>query len=380
MFFHRQELQYNATPTHPDTVYALKLQEVLGGQYGEITVAMQYSFQAWNAHLPGKYRDLIFGIGAEEFGHVEMLATMIAQLLEKTPLGITDDTVQSDPVIAAVVGGTDIQQAIVAGAGARPVDSMDNPWSGAYITASGNLLADFTANANTELQGRLQVARLYHMTDDHGVRDMLSFLLARDTIHQNQWTAAAMEFQSESPKKMPVPSNFPQSKEHTDVSYQYLNFSDGAAASEGSWAAGPTPDGKREFTYLDDPSNSAPMPSPTHQDSRSCGTADLPNIMEKAARGPPEQVEEGMKRGWALIMPSVATHTIAIGPHEKQSSRMTASQTTEIQERRNLTQEQANEPADTDPTPKKGTKTEKETLVREWEKESFPASDPPANY
>src|SRR5690606_2572865 len=95
MFFHKQELQYNATPDHPDAVYARKLQEVLGGQYGEITVAMQYSFQAWNAHLPGKYRDLIFGIGAEEFGHVEMLATMIAQLLEKTPLGITEDAVQS---------------------------------------------------------------------------------------------------------------------------------------------------------------------------------------------------------------------------------------------------------------------------------------------
>ena len=42
MFFHRQELQYTATPDKPDAVYARKLQEVLGGQYGEITVAMQY--------------------------------------------------------------------------------------------------------------------------------------------------------------------------------------------------------------------------------------------------------------------------------------------------------------------------------------------------
>lgn len=283
MFFHKQELQYNATPENPDAVYARKLQEVLGGQYGEITVAMQYSFQAWNAHLPGKYRDLIFGIGAEEFGHVEMLATMIAQLLEKTPLGITEDTVQSDPVIAAVVGGTDVQQAIVAGAGARPVDSMGNPWSGSYITASGNLLADFTANANAEMQGRLQVARLYHMTDDHGVRDMLSFLLARDTMHQNQWTAAAMELQAEGMEKMPVPSNFPQSKEHTEVSYQYLNFSDGAAAADGSWASGPTPDGKGEFSYLDGPSTSAPMPAPTRPDSRFFGTTEIPNIVEKTA-------------------------------------------------------------------------------------------------
>src|SRR3712207_9181560 len=77
---------------------------------------MQYSFQAWNAHIPGKYRDMLFGIGAEEFGHVEMLATMVAQLLEKAPLGITDDAVQSDPTVAAVIGGTDVQAALVGGA------------------------------------------------------------------------------------------------------------------------------------------------------------------------------------------------------------------------------------------------------------------------
>ncbi|WP_104102204.1 manganese catalase family protein [Arthrobacter sp. 08Y14] len=283
MFFHKQELQFKSTPDQPDAVYARKLQEVLGGQYGEITVALQYEFQAWNTHIPGKYRDLLFGIGAEEMGHVEMLAVMIAQLLEKAPLGITEDAVQNDPTVAAVVGGMDVQHAIVAGAGARPVDSNGNPWQGSYITASGNLLADFTANANAEMQGRLAVARLYHMTDDHGVRDLLSFLLARDTMHQNQWTTAALELQASGMEQLPVPSNFPLNKEYREVSYQYLNFSDGKAASEGSWASGPTPDGHGEFTYHDGPTTSAPMPPPTRVDARYYGTTDLPNIVEKTA-------------------------------------------------------------------------------------------------
>lgn len=93
----------------------------------------------------------------------------------------------------------------MAGAGVRPVDSNGNPWQGSYVTASGNLLADFWANANAEMQGRLQVARLYHMTDDHGIRDMLSFLLARDTMHQNQWVAAASDLQEEGAENFPVP-------------------------------------------------------------------------------------------------------------------------------------------------------------------------------
>ncbi|MBT9607289.1 manganese catalase family protein [Microbacterium sp.] len=283
MYFHRQELQHAATPEKPDAVYARKLQEVLGGQYGEISVAMQYQFQAWNMHMPGKYRDLVFGIGAEEMGHVEMLAVMIAQLLEKSPLGITEEAVQDDPTVAAVIGGTDIQHGIVAGAGARPVDSNGNPWQGSFITASGNLLADFTANANAEMQGRVQVARLYHQTDDHGVKDLLAFLLARDTMHQNQWIAAAAELQEEGYEALPVPSNFPLEKEDRDVSYQYINFSDGAAAGEGRWASGPTPDGKGEFTYLATPEPGVPMPPPTHPDVRFYGTTELPNTVEKLA-------------------------------------------------------------------------------------------------
>ncbi|MCO7272046.1 MULTISPECIES: manganese catalase family protein [Cellulosimicrobium] len=282
MFFHRQELQHQATPDRPDAVYARKLQEVLGGQYGEITVAMQYGFQSWNSHLPGKYRDLLYGIGAEEFGHVEMLATMIAQLLEKAPVGLVEGAVQDDPTVAAIVGGTDPQQAIVAGAGARPVDSNGNPWSAGYVTASGNLLADFTANANAEMQGRLQVARLYHMTDDAGVKDLLAFLLARDTMHQNQWLAAAQELRDEGVEELPVPSTFPLSKEDRDVAYQYINFSDGEHASEGRWASGPTPDGKGEFTYVAEPPAGVPMPPPTTPDERFHGTTRTPSTLDKA--------------------------------------------------------------------------------------------------
>jgi Mn-containing catalase len=282
MFFHRQELQFKSKPNKPDAAYARKLQEVLGGQYGEITVAMQYGFQAWNTHIPGKWRDLLFGIGSEEFGHVEMLAIMIAQLLEKAPATETEAAVNSDPVMAAVIGQTDVQHAIVAGAGARAVDSNGNPWQGSYITASGNLLADFQANANAEMQGRLQVARLYHMTDDHGVKDLLSFLLARDTMHQNQWIAAAAELRAEGLEDLPVPSNFPINKEARDYSYQYLNFSDGAAAAEGSWTSGPTPDGKGTFSYHDGPTSSAPMPPPTVPDPRLYGTTPTPNLVEKA--------------------------------------------------------------------------------------------------
>jgi hypothetical protein len=54
-----------------------------------------------------------------------------------------------DPVMAAVIGGMDPQQAIVGGGGAMPNDSQGVPWNGRHIIASGNLLADFRAQCRS---------------------------------------------------------------------------------------------------------------------------------------------------------------------------------------------------------------------------------------
>jgi hypothetical protein len=128
---------------------------------------MRYLFQGWNCRMPGKYKDLIMDVATEEIGHVEMMAIMIARLLEGAPATATTKAAGADPVVGAVLGGMDPQQAIVAGGGgALLADSNGYPWNGRFIVASGNLLADFRANAAAEAQGRLQTARLYNMTDD----------------------------------------------------------------------------------------------------------------------------------------------------------------------------------------------------------------------
>ena len=262
MFFHDKHLQYNAKPERPDALYAMKLQEVLGGQYGEISVMMQYLFQGWNCRGPAKYRDMLLDIGTEEIAHVEMLSTMIGQLLEGAPVSDQEAAVASSPVLAAVMGGMNPQHAIVSGLGATPNDSVGFPWTGRYIVASGNLLADFRANLNAESQGRLQVVRLFGMTDDPGVRDMLSFMIARDTMHQNQWMAAIEELEADGLETTPCPSSFPLEKEYRQYSYQFWNCSVGEQSAEGRWAGGKTPDGKGEFTYIANPQPLGPIPTP----------------------------------------------------------------------------------------------------------------------
>ncbi|WP_138415178.1 manganese catalase family protein [Aquibacillus sediminis] len=250
MFYHVKELQYRAKPEKPDPVYAKKLQEILGGQFGEISVALQYLFQGWNTRGDGKYKDLLMDTGAEELAHVEMLATMIARLLDGAPVGDQEVAAQ-DPVIGSILGGMNPQHAIVSGLGAMPADSVGVPWSASYINASGNLLADMRMNLTYESHGRLQAVRLYESTTDRGVKDMLSWLIARDTMHQNQWLAAIAELEAK--ENVVVPSTFPRELEKQEVSYTLFNYSAGNESAKGRWAYGTSMDGCGVFNYVDNP-------------------------------------------------------------------------------------------------------------------------------
>lgn len=282
MFHHVPRLQYEARPDKPDPVFAKLLQEVLGGQFGEISVMMQYLFQGWNCRGDAKWRDMLLDIGTEEIGHVEMLATMIARLLEKASPD-AQQAAAADSVIGAVMGGGGVQDAIMAaamnpqhmivsGLGATASDSVGFPWTSRYIIASGNLLADFRHNLTAESQGRLQVCRLYEMTEDRGVRDMLSFLIARDTMHQNQWIAAIAELEASGLERTPCPSAFPRERELSSVAYQFMNFSGDAASATGPWAQGPSPDGHGTFTFVAAPEAHGDAPVLGPVDPRGYGT------------------------------------------------------------------------------------------------------------
>lgn len=285
MFFHQKKLQYFRKPERPDAVYAKKIQELIGGTFGEMTVMMQYLFQGWNCRGPAKYRDMLLDVGTEEIGHIEMLATMIAHLLDKAPIKLQEEGAK-DGIVGAVMGSVnprdkieDImaaamnpQHAIVSGLGAMPADSVGFPWNGRFIVASGNLLADFRSNLHAESQGRLQAVRMYEMSNDPGVRDTLSFMIARDTMHQNLWLAAIEDLEKSGLETTPVPSSFPLDLEKREFAYQFWNHSEGTDSAEGRWAKGKSMDGKGEFEYVANPQALGPEPDPPPSDPKLHGT------------------------------------------------------------------------------------------------------------
>ncbi|MCD2137939.1 manganese catalase family protein [Salinicoccus halitifaciens] len=260
MFLHDKHLQFEAKPVNPDPLMAKKVQELIGGQYGEMTVAMQYLFQGWGVRAGNeKYKDLLLDIGTEELGHIEMLATMVARLLEGTSLDHQEEAMK-DPATAAVLSGMNPQHAIVSGLNARPADSIGNPWQGNYIISSGNLLADFRSNLSAESQGRIQAVRLYEMTNDPGLRDMLAVLIARDSYHQNLWMQAIKELEEKEGSKI-VPTTFDRAQQREDIAFSLYNHSQSEESKEGSWAEGETPAGDGHFSYVEKPPFEGEIPA-----------------------------------------------------------------------------------------------------------------------
>lgn len=285
MFYHDGKLQYTVRVDSPDPLFAKMLQQAIGGVEGEIRVALQYLFQAWGARGPKKYRDMLLETGTEEIAHIEMLATAVALNLEGAPMSLQDGAAE-DPVVAAVMGGMNPRHVLSAGLAATAEDSNGTPFSASHVYASGNLAADMYANVTAESTGRLLATRLWEMTDDKGMKDMLAFLIARDTMHQNQWLAVLEELGG--PQGVhPIPNSFPQSEEKGEVAYAFMSTLREPAheAPDGRWVDGPSIDGKGEFTYLPsfEPEGAEPelgLPDPRgHAQSEQMEGSDL---LEKA--------------------------------------------------------------------------------------------------
>ncbi|MCU0352752.1 MAG: manganese catalase family protein [Cytophagales bacterium] len=250
MFYHDKKLQYAVRVEKPNPLFARMLQQAIGGNEGEIRVCLQYLFQAWNARGPVKYRDMLLETGTEEIAHIEMLVTAVAMNLETASNELKDQVARESPLVGAAMGGMDVRHLLSGGMGAMAADANGVPFNGSWVISSGNLAADMHANVMAESTGRLLATRLWEMTDDPGMKDMLAFLIARDTMHQNQWMAVLEDLGGPT-SVHPIPNSFPQTQEKQEFSYSFIstNIADGASQQGQRWSSGRSVDGKGEFVF-----------------------------------------------------------------------------------------------------------------------------------
>ena len=246
MYYTDKKLQIPITVEKPNPVFARMLQQAIGGVEGEIRVCMQYFFQAWGSRGPAKYRDMLLNTATEEISHIEFLSTAVALNLANAPVKLQEE-ISADPIAGAVLNGMDMRHILSTGLSAYPGDANGVPFDMSHIYASGNLAGDMYCNVAAEATGRTLACRLYNATDDPGMKRMLAFNIARDTMHQQQWLAVLEEL---GPSHLPVPNSFPQSLENQEYSYKFfIQTTDKQVGDqEGqAWTSGTAPDGHGKF-------------------------------------------------------------------------------------------------------------------------------------
>ena len=250
MFYHDKKLQYEVRVEKPNPAFAKLLQQAIGGIEGEIRVCLQYLFQAWGNRGPSKYRDMLLDTGTEEISHIEMLSTAVALNLEGATMELKDKIAGENPIVSNILGGMDPRHVLSSGLSAMAVDSNGVPFNGSWVVGSGNIAADMYANVMAESTGRVLATRLWQLTDDAGMKDMLSFLIARDSMHQNQWLAVLEDLGGLN-ANLPIPNTFPESQQVNEFAYAFVSTNiERPEAPDARWASGPSIDGKGEFKYV----------------------------------------------------------------------------------------------------------------------------------
>jgi len=153
------------------------------------------------------------------------------------------------------------------GLAAMPIDSDGVPFNMSHIYASGNVSADMYCNVAAESTGRVLAVRLFNAAEDDGMKKMLHYMIARDTMHQQQWLAVLEELGGPS-ANLPVPNSFPQSEEDQANNYNFYATAVDGSVPEGRWTSGPSIDGNGEFTvFQNKPLGEEPILGPARPDS-----------------------------------------------------------------------------------------------------------------
>lgn len=179
MWIYEKKLQHPVKIKSKDVKMAKFLITQYGGPDGELAAALRYLNQRYTMPT-GKTKAILNDVGTEELAHVEMIATMVYQLLK-------DATI--DELKEAGLGGHYAQH----DRALFPVDANGVPFSATYFATLGDPITDLHEDMAAEQKARATYEHLITLTDDHDVKDVLKFLWAREIVHYQRFGEALQD-------------------------------------------------------------------------------------------------------------------------------------------------------------------------------------------
>ena len=168
MWMYEKKLEYPVHIKTPDPKMAKLIITQLGGPNGESGASMRYLQQRYT--MPTKEgQGLLTDIGTEELAHMEIVSSMVRQLLR----GVSEEQIAKDYGAAYVDHGL----------GVYPMDASGNPFSAATFQVMADPITDLSEDMGAEQKARATYEYLLDLATDPDVIDPLKFLREREVVH-----------------------------------------------------------------------------------------------------------------------------------------------------------------------------------------------------
>ena len=181
MWYYVKTLEHPVNLKSTDIGMAKLLVTQYGGPDGELSAALRYLNQRYSMPT-NKAKALLTDIGTEELAHVEIMATMVHQIMENASV---------DEIKCAGLDGHYADH----GKGLFYTDATGNPWTATYIQCKGEIITDLTEEMAAEQKARTTYEWLMNLTDDVEIKKILGFLREREVVHFQRFGEALVDIQ-----------------------------------------------------------------------------------------------------------------------------------------------------------------------------------------
>lgn len=173
MFAYQKRLQYPIHIKKSDLKMAKYLVTQYGGANGELAAALRYLNQRYT--MPdNRGKALLTDIATEELAHIEMISTMIYQLMSNATLEEIKDA-------GLEAHYAEHKRSLF------PTDANGVPFTVAYFASTGDAIADLQEDMAAEQKARAVYENLIDLTNDPDVIGPLLWLRQREVVHFNRF-------------------------------------------------------------------------------------------------------------------------------------------------------------------------------------------------
>ena len=182
MFRYQKRLQFPVDIKNKDLRLAKVLIDQYGGSQSELAAALRYFNQRYT--MPdNKGKALLTDIATEELSHLEIIATMVYQLMK-------DATIEEIKQAGLDAHYAEHKKALY------PTDSNGVPFTITYISTTGDPLADISEDMSAEQKARAVYENIIDLTNDPDVLKPLLWLRQREIVHYNRFKELFEYYQS----------------------------------------------------------------------------------------------------------------------------------------------------------------------------------------